>query len=302
MGLSGAFNPLYRVGADAMMADLIEPEKRVDAYSLLRTSNNLGVAIGPAVGGVIASSSYSIAFYIAAAGMLLYSLLVSMFAVETLPAEARQLDEPKERFAGYDKVLRDRQFISFIGTITLTQVAAAMIWILLSVYAKENYGVPESLYGLIPTTNALMVVFLQYSTTQITKRYPPLLALASGSLLYGLAIGSIALGRGFWGFWLSMVVLTFGELIMSPTATTLAANLAPATMRGRYMSIYGLTWAAATGIGPVVGGLLNDMISPTAIWIGGGLIGLAGSAGFLVLFRVSRKAVQDRARANPRIL
>ena len=55
MALAGAFNPLYRVGADAMMADLIPSEQRADAYSLLRMSNNLGVALGPAIGGFIAT-------------------------------------------------------------------------------------------------------------------------------------------------------------------------------------------------------------------------------------------------------
>jgi MFS family permease len=57
-GMAGSFNPLFRVGADAMLADLIPETKRIDAYSLLRLSNNLGVAMGPAIGGFLASSSY----------------------------------------------------------------------------------------------------------------------------------------------------------------------------------------------------------------------------------------------------
>ena len=48
--LQGAAGPLYRVGADAMVADLVEPAKRIDAYSLMRLSNNVGVAVGPAIG------------------------------------------------------------------------------------------------------------------------------------------------------------------------------------------------------------------------------------------------------------
>jgi len=59
----GRPNPLYRVGADAMLADIIPTEKRTDAYSLLRMSNNAGVAIGPAIGGLVASTSYSLAFF-----------------------------------------------------------------------------------------------------------------------------------------------------------------------------------------------------------------------------------------------
>ncbi|NPV56188.1 MAG: MFS transporter, partial [Anaerolineae bacterium] len=51
MVVSGAFQPLYRVGADAMLADLIPAQDRPEAYSLMRMSNNLGVSVGPAVGG-----------------------------------------------------------------------------------------------------------------------------------------------------------------------------------------------------------------------------------------------------------
>ena len=57
MALRGAINPLYRVGADAMMADIIPAEQRADAYSLLRMSNNLGLSVGPTIGGVFAAPS-----------------------------------------------------------------------------------------------------------------------------------------------------------------------------------------------------------------------------------------------------
>jgi MFS family permease len=107
--------------------------------------------------------------------------------------------------------------------------------------------------------------------------------LAAGSFFYALGVGSVALGNGFWGFWASMVIMTIGELILIPTATTFVADLAPAEMRGRYMSIYGLTWGIATGVGPVLGGFLNDNLGPITIWIGAFIIGMAGTAGFLFL-------------------
>ena len=71
-----------------------------------------------------------------------------------------------------------------------------------------------------------------------------------------------------------MVILTTGELMLVPTATTYAANLAPVEMRGRYMSIFALSWQAAAGVGPIFGGFLNDTFSPQAIWLGGGVFGL----------------------------
>jgi hypothetical protein len=59
-----------------MVADLIELHKRPDAYALLRLSNYIGFAIGPAVGGFIAMTSYSIAFTCAVAGLIGDSLLL----------------------------------------------------------------------------------------------------------------------------------------------------------------------------------------------------------------------------------
>jgi len=283
MTISGAFNPLYRVGADAMMADLIPSPRRPEAYSLLRMSNNVGVALGPAIGGLIATASYTIAFYIAASGMIFYSLLLFVFAAETLARRAGASPAQEERFGGYGRIAKDRPFMSMTAAISLTTICAAIMWVLLSVYAKTNFGVPENLYGMIPMTNALMVVFLQLPVTQVTKRFAPPFMLAAGSFFYAVGVGSVALGNGFWSFWVSMVIMTIGELILIPTATTYVADLAPAEMRGRYMSIYGLTWGIATGIGPVLGGFLNDNLGPVTIWIGAFIIGLAGTAGFLFL-------------------
>ena len=87
MGLAGAFNPLYRVAADAMMADIIPSDQRSEAYSVMRMSNNLGISLGPTIGGFIAARSYNTVFYIAASGMIIYSLLIILFARETLPGK-----------------------------------------------------------------------------------------------------------------------------------------------------------------------------------------------------------------------
>jgi MFS family permease len=294
MAISGAVNPLYRVGVDAMMADLVPPAKRMDGFSLLRTSNNLGIALGPAIGGLVTTISYTLAFYGAAAGLIGYGLLIALFAAETLPKRASKAALPREKFGGYGRILRDRPFISFVIIFSLTQMCATLIWVLLGVYAKQNYQVPESRYGFIPATNAIMVVLFQLPVTQVTKRYPPLLMLSLGSIFYAIGVGSVALGQAFWGFWLSMVILTIGELILTPTANTYTANLAPPDMRGRYMSLYGLTWGVAALIAPVTGGYISDHLGPVFIWIAGFAIGMVGAMAFLLLAkRYPRVAVQE---------
>lgn len=288
LGITGAVNPLYRSGADAMMADLVPAARRADAYSLMRLSNNLGISIGPLIGGFVASSSYTIAFYCAAAGMISYSFLMSVFAHETLPERAApgttQI-QTREKFGGYPQIFRDRQFMSFWGTFTLVQISAILMWTIMPVYANQNFKVPENTYKYVPATNALLVVFFQQPVTQLTKRRPPLLMLAFGSLFYAIAVGSVAFASGFWGFWLAMVVMTIGELILAPTSSTYAALLAPTDKRGRYMSLFGLSWPFGAGIGPIFGGILNDTLGPQATWIGGMITGLVGTFIFTAMGR-----------------
>lgn len=279
----GAFNPLYRVGADAMMSDLIAPDKRSSAYSLLRTSNNLGVAIGPALGGFIASHSYTIAFYLAATGLIFYSFLVTFKARETLPLEAAASLKGKQVFSGYGHIFHDREFITFIISYTFTNMLASLIWVLLPVYTNQNFNIPESLYGWIPTTNAIMVVLFQYAVNQVTRRRKPLWVLAAGTAFYAIGTTAVAFFSGFWGFWLCMVIATAGELVVVPTATTFTANQAPSEMRGRYMSIYNLTSSLASAVAPVLGGVLNDRLGPRTIWLGGGVIGIVSVLSFVLL-------------------
>jgi MFS family permease len=298
MVFKGMTDPLYRVGSDAMVADLIPPAKRADAYALLRMIANLGVAIGPSIGGFITAVSYGLAFSIAAATALIYALLVAVFMRETIPQWPAE-DRAKQA-RGYGPVLRDRPFVAFCVAYSFAGMAYSLMMVLLPVYVKENFGLPESAYGFILATNAAMVVLFQYGVTRFTQRYYHLPVLAAGSLFYALGVGSVALGAGFAGFLVSMIILTIGELIMIPTSTALTANLAPPDMRGRYMGVYGLTWGVAMGIGPVLGGTLNDQVAPVAIWYAGLVLGAVATIGFLVLARVMpRRSPVSVAAALP---
>jgi MFS family permease len=317
MIMIGLSNPLYQVGADAMLADMIPSEKRTDAYAINRIANNAAFALGPAMGGFLATRSYNLAFYGAGAGFLIYSLLLFFLAHETLdkqtlskasswwrlsptislkrliapfkprPDEAITLGEGRSsQSEGYRRVFQDTNYMAFVATTSIGLIAPTMLWILMPVYAKTNYGIPEALYGWIPTTNALMCVFVQYSVTSITRKQRTLPVLSVAMLIYAVGAGSVALMSSFWGFWLSMVILTFGELTLVPTASKYVADRAPADVRGRYMSIYWLGWGLARTLSPIIGGFLNDNIAPRAIWLGGLLIGLTSALGLFLLNRI----------------
>jgi MFS family permease len=289
MAALGASNPLFQVGADAMTADMIEPGDRARAYSVSRIASNAGFGIGPAIGGFLASTSYDLAFLGAAAGFLAYALLLLAFARETLvrhgAAVSAAAGAPPAR--GYGYVFRDRGYMAFVGLAGLGLVAPSMFWILLAVYTKTSFGLPESQFGWLFVTNAAMCVFVQYFVTRATVRFRQLRVASAGILIYAVGVGSVALMSGFWGFWLSMVVVSFGELLLVPTAAAYVARRAPADLRGRYVGTYWLTWGCARAVAPIIGGALNDGLGPTAIWIGALAIGLVSATGLALMARRS---------------
>lgn len=300
MGLIGLSNPMYQVGADAMLADMIPSEHRTDAYAINRIANNAAFGIGPAVGGFLASTSYNLAFYGASAGFFIYCTIWLFFARETLQktlgieetsalaGQASAEYEASNPDEGYLRIFKDKRYMAFVALIALGLIAPSILWILMPVYAKTNFGVPEALYGWIPTTNAAMCVFIQYTVTSVTRKYETLPVVGIGMMIYALGAGSVALMTGFWGFWLSMVILTFGELTVVPTASKYVADIAPADLRGRYMSLYWFGWGISRTLAPLIGGYLNDNISPHSIWIGGLLIGLTSTFGLFMLNSFSK--------------
>jgi len=279
----------YVVGSDSMMADLLPPEQRAEGYSILRMINNAGIAIGPAIGGFIVSRSYPMAFHLAAGCMLSYGFMLLLFVRETLDSRRAPVARPeRESFGGYNRVLKDRFFLAFVLILSLGMIAPLMLWTLLAIYIKQNFGLPEYLYSWIPITNALMCVFVQVFVTRLSSRFRPLPTLAVGMLVYALGVGSVAWMNSLPGFVVSMVILTFGELILVPTGTTYVANRAPADLRGRYMSVYWVTWGLSRAMAPLLGGILNDQISPRAVWHGGLIIGVLSALGLMLLAGIKK--------------
>jgi MFS family permease len=288
MALNGATTPMYRLAADAMMADIVPVDQRMDAYSILRMGNNLGVALGPAIGGYLSAISYDISFSTAGIGIFAIGLAVAIFSLETLPA-VRSVPSVSPPSGGYTRIVQDSKFMGLVGSYSLNRICSSTLWMLLAVYAKQNFGVSERLYGFIPTTNAVMVILFQILITRQVKRHRPEKAMIVGAIFYAVSVFAVAFGRGFWAFWLCMVVATIGEMILVPTSTTYASLLAPEDMRGRYMSIYTLTGGLGTGIGPLIGGIANDTLGPHTIWYSGGAIGGFSALAFFLIFRQQLK-------------
>lgn len=285
---SSLAGPISGIAINAMVADLVGPERRPSAYALQRIAFNVGVAVGPGIGGFIATRSYTLSFLLAASSFAILILPYFFLIRETRPEAP--LEREREGRTGYGLMLRDVPFLGFAGAFALMNLAYAQMLIYLAVYMKENYGILESGYGFILATNAVMVVLFQFAMTRVTERYPRLPVMALGAFLIAIGLGSVAFFDTYFLFLLSMIIYTIGELITAPTATAFIADVAPVTMRGTYMAIYGLCLRFGFGLGPVVGGVLHDTLGPAYIWHGAFLTGLISTAAFLLLSKVTRPA------------
>jgi MFS family permease len=156
----GLSNPLYQVGADAMLADMIPSEKRTDAYAINRIANNAAFAMGPAVGGFLASTSYNLAFYGASAGFLIYSLLLFFLARETLDKTISEtkvisLAEQAQGAEGYARVFRDKGYMAFVSLVAMGLIAPPCCGSS-CLFTQKQISISPRQCMADPTTNAIM--------------------------------------------------------------------------------------------------------------------------------------------------
>ena len=288
LGLTGAaFGP----AVNAMVADLVESQKRSQAYGLLRVVQNLGVAIGPAVGGLIAThSSYLVLFVISAVASAIYGVMIAVFIRETLPKQApADQAAAKQKGASMWDVLRDRVFILFTLLSTATVISYSQMTTTLPVYLNRSFGVSEQWFGLLMSLNAMMVVLFQFPISRITSRYGRSVMMAVGAVFYAVGFGVFAEGP-LWAllgalpfFFLAQAILTVGEMIIVPVSQAFAADIAPEDMRGRYMGVFGLAYTAGFGLGPMLGGLVMDHLGGQYIWYGAFASCMLLGLGFLAM-------------------
>jgi len=269
----------------AMVADLLPEEKRAEGYAIMRVVFSLAVAIGPAIGAFLVSRSYMALFITDAVISMIAAFVVWRFMPETKPAakESKADEGADSKSSGYRAILRDRLFILFLGAGMLLSLIGMNLFTTLGVYLRDGFGVPAAGYGLLLSMNAMLVVIFQLPIGRRAEGFPPMLAMAVGSILYGFGFGMFAFVSTTFLFVTAMIVLTVGEMIIMPVSQSLVARFAPEDMRGRYMAIYGISFSLPFVFGPLLAGLVMDNGDPRLLYWVSGLLGLFAAAAYVGL-------------------
>lgn len=243
--LTGLPAEMYRPASSALLADLVPAGQRITAYSALRTAFNAGWAFGPALAGLIAEHGYFWLF----AGDAITSALYGVVALLALPSG----QGPTDGRGSWGEVIR---IMSGDGRL-LRMLAAVFAVSLVFMQQSSTFGVhvvhlgfPAATYGVILSLNGAIIVFCELPLTTITRRFRARRVIALGYFLTGLAFPLNGLARTVPGLVAFMCLFTLGEMLAMPMASAYIADLAPASMRGRYMGIHGMTWTLALIVGP----------------------------------------------------
>jgi MFS family permease len=278
---------------EAVVADLLPPDKRAEGYGIIRVVFNVAVIIAPPIAGLLVAKSYITLFIVDAVISIISAAIVLFFLPETKPqAHAHAKPETmKQTFAGYKLVFKDVPFLAFIGVTVMMTLVYMNMNSTLGVFLRDQHGLPEVNYGLLLSINAIMVVILQFWVTRRLEKFKPMLMMAIGSLLYAIGFAMYGFVSTFAFFVIAMVIITIGEMVVSPFQQSVVAGFAPEHMRGRYMAVSGLSWSISFTVGPYFAGLILESANPNLLWLTCGFIGLLATLGFAVLNKTHQTAI-----------
>lgn len=277
--LSSMIGQAFQPACEAMLTDIVPEPQRVLGFGLLRIARNAGWAFGPMLGGLLALISYALLFAITAIAFAAAAVLI---LVLTRESGVRQRGT-RFRWRDLVAISHDRLFLAFSAVCALLFCMMGQLVSTLSDFGVEHLRMSKPAMGTIYAINGSLVVLFQYPISRWISRTRFTTALMIGSAIYAIGYGAMVGATGFRDMALLMLLITAGEMIVSPSTLSLAANLSPPDGRGRYLGVFGLFHQIGWSLGPWAGGMALDGFMPHAerAWLllaGAGALALAGFA------------------------
>jgi predicted MFS family arabinose efflux permease len=269
-GLTQAFWP----SAMALLTGLASAEKRKAVFALHRLSVNLGMAVGPAMGGFIAHHSYRWVFWTDGLSTLAGATLLSfLLKTPTAPRLA-------QGHAPGASPWSNRQLVFLLLPFIPAMMVFFQIEGTLPLWVVRDLGLGSRFFGLLFTVNTLLIVVFEVPLNLAMGHWSHGRLLLLGSLCLAMGFGLTAWARGYPALIFTTVIWTFGEMILFPAMSDAVATLAPPDRRGEYMGLLSLSFAAALALGPWLGVLSYAKVGPRPVWLSTFVI--AGVSGLLL--------------------
>jgi len=278
---------LFLIGSKAILSDNLPVGQRAKAFSLSYTLSNIGYAVAPMLGVLIAGFFASAPFLIAAAVAFFSMFLMTGIAKD--PGAAPLIGQTQSFLKTLVTLKNDRTLIMFTAGCLLSTVVHGRFTFYLSQYLLTT-GNPKhtmEIMAALLACNAISVVLLQYQIGRFLKREQLRYWIAGGTGLFIVGLIGFSLADSLVSWCMAMFIFTLGEMIIYPAEFLFVDTLAPEELRGSY---YGAQNLAALGgaLSPVICGfLLMHTPAPTMFYALSALAAIGGLLCFMSGRRVA---------------
>ncbi|WP_146551018.1 MFS transporter [Rummeliibacillus sp. SL167] len=234
------------------------PEGGRKGFNAIYLSQNLGVAIGPALAGIVANKSFD---YLFVANLIMYILF--FFIALSYKGISTESVMPPSSVISESAKIKDRSSLYALMILGIGYLLSWMVytqWTTTISSYTQFLGISLNQYSLLWTTNGLLIVLGQPLIHPIIKRIGEYY---KGQIFIGVAIFIVSFfvvsfAHTFKMFLIAIIILTFGEMFVFPIVPTIASKLAPKGRDGFYQGLINSFSATGKMIGPFLGGVLAD--------------------------------------------
>jgi predicted MFS family arabinose efflux permease len=269
MALLGFSNGIYFPALYALVKG-IWPEGGRKGFNLLYISQNLGVAVGSAMGGIVAQkTSFTVVFIVNALAFVIFFIIIaigiSKQARDTFLESSDETAATAVQSNGAPIYLAKSTFPSLM-ILCFGFMFCLVIYvqwsIIIPTYMKQ-LGLSISSYSFLWTINGALILIGSPLTALLTRHTLSTLKsqMVVGVILFMICLVTLNVGSSYAGFIIGMMVITCGEIFLWPAVPTAASELAPPGKNGMYQGIVNGFSTFGRMVGPLVGGLLFQYYS-----------------------------------------
>ena len=237
---------MFRPAMFVSIGTYATPETRVRAFTLVRLAVNLGFATGPAIGGlIIMNLGYSGLFWVDG---LTCITAISVFAILVKEKQKVPLIDDVASVVATDKTMKsDKDFLWFLFVCFASAMIFFQIFTTLPLYQSDVYGLTEFQTGLLMTMNGGIIFLLEMPLVAMfeRKKTSKLLIIFWGCVLMMLCFLVFLFGHWIGLLVISMLLITFGEMLIFPFSNSYALSRAPKGQEGKYMAFFTMSFSLA---------------------------------------------------------
>ena len=286
---SGLFNP----AANSVIADLTDESQRQFAYTTQYISANLGMALGPLLGGFLYEIAYSLVFIGDVISSLACAFLIYVGVVETrflaIQADDNQVEEAVSRPVSFQPGL------AVLFTLTYFFLICPLMGLEFAVplLVKEVFHRPAQYVGLIYTINAVCILALGLYFEKQARNKNECVAMIVSGVFWGTGLLILCIGYSLWALIICTFVWTVGEMIASIVVPTfISKRVAPAT-KGRYLSLIDIVRSLSQVICLVSLGYVWEYIGPFTVVVVVTTLPFIGIVAYGAIYYFGGSAVQN---------